>query len=277
MEIATRLIEGRLTTLESWQSALGRVVESMPPWPLGPEPLSGPTSSMSEAEFRMLLPSEVLAVWTAPFDPAQVEFERGDGFTPSYHGTGMSTSHDLNHWWTIPEYLVSTGETRLPLRTTRGPWLGAPCVSAFGEEDPYFNSPWANDAPGVDPSAHAASHGVVWRRLECVLSSPRVLELAFADDWVALANAFPQVIDLPRRRRGRRQTGGPWQEWYPETTHLVKPDWAAIAREYDAVHLTQLAYVTAAYARLECAHGFTTVSGWGPDQTRWLTDPRPPS
>lgn len=275
MEIANRLVEARLTTLESWQSALGRAVESMPPWPIGPEPLTDPPSSMNDSELQTLLPVEVLRAWTAPMDPSQVEFGRAvDGFTPGYHGAVMSTSHDPQFWWTIPEYLAA-GRTGLALRTTRGPWLGAPCVIAFGEEDPFFDSPWANEDSGVDPGALAASLGLVWRRLECALPSPRVLEITVADDWVALTNAFPQVIDLPPHRRGHSQTGGPWREWFPEEAHLVKPDWGLVAREYDAVHLTQFAYVTAAYARLNCEHGFTTVSGWGPDQTRWLRDPRP--
>ncbi|MGO3555043.1 MAG: hypothetical protein ACTINZ_06650, partial [Microbacterium gubbeenense] len=56
---------------------------------------------------------------------------------------------------------------------------------------------------------------------------------------------------------------GPW----------VMPDWAAVAEEYDAVHLQVAAYLQAAGRALPVTDEAATVlAGWDPDATYWFTD-----
>ena len=50
------------------------------------------------------------------------------------------------------------------------------------------------------------------------------------------------------------------------------PDWAAVSADYDAVHLTVLAYLSTAGRALACRGGATVLGGWEPDVTYWLTD-----
>lgn len=50
------------------------------------------------------------------------------------------------------------------------------------------------------------------------------------------------------------------------------PDWTRVAQEWDAVHLTGLAYLTAATREIEVDAEYSSViGGWGPDETYWLT------
>jgi hypothetical protein len=57
---------------------------------------------------------------------------------------------------------------------------------------------------------------------------------------------------------------------------LLIPDWLAVARRYDAVHLTPAAYFTAAGRLLPVEPGVATmIAGWGPDATYWLTGTPP--
>lgn len=268
MQIAGMLLAERpLLSLRDWQRALGRVVCAMPPWPLGPVPLLDPPPTLSATQLRRLLPANVLAAWTLPMSPDQVEFAGpGDDFAVGYRGAVVTVDPAESRWWTIPAHRDHSGRTGTALRTTSGPWLDAPCVAAYGQEDPSFESPWAEES--ADPSVRAVDLGLHWRPLEQALPKPRVLEIASRDNWVNLTDTFPSV------RPGPRAGSEPWRSWFPSNMQLVEPDWAQVAEHFDAVHLTQFAYVTAAYALLRCEHGFTTISGWGPDQTRWLTDPR---
>ncbi|MGO1256962.1 hypothetical protein [Microbacterium gubbeenense] len=93
----------------------------------------------------------------------------------------------------------------------------------------------------------------------------RIFEIDCADAWVDLCRRFP--IDVSEHKRGdwRDTTGrdGPW----------VMPDWAAVAEEYDAVHLQVAAYLQAAGRALVVTDEAATVlAGWDPDATFWFTD-----
>jgi hypothetical protein len=53
----------------------------------------------------------------------------------------------------------------------------------------------------------------------------------------------------------------------------VIPDWEKVAEQWDAVHLTTMAYLTSTNRALHVDDGTSTViSGWNPDTTIWLTD-----
>lgn len=57
------------------------------------------------------------------------------------------------------------------------------------------------------------------------------------------------------------------------------PDWAAIAREADGVHLTIEGYLRCAGVAIDIelsgsltGHAASVIAGWNPDETWWLTD-----
>lgn len=92
----------------------------------------------------------------------------------------------------------------------------------------------------------------------------RVLELITPQDWVDLVDAHPLDVTGSRDQSWPEATGGhgPW----------FLPDWSSVSDEYDAVHLTVLAYLSTAGRALACHSGTTVVAGWEPDVTYWLTD-----
>ena len=243
--------------LRDWQRALGEiVVEELPP--MGPEPFvpsDWPLLSIDE-----VIPEPVRRAWSRPFQPeSQVELATGPGkkFRPiQHHSVGQD---DVNsRWWTLPVHRVPAhiaGEAppyRMCLRTTSGPWCGAPSVEFWGAEDAFFD-PW-----------HLLEQEVPWRSVRPSFV-PRVFEVRSADDWVQLVEAqpwwFPDDDDSVLG------------EWFAGH-RVVEPNWARVADSHDAVHVTQLGHLDCAYAAIPCLGGITTLAGWGPDVTIWLRDPR---
>jgi len=92
----------------------------------------------------------------------------------------------------------------------------------------------------------------------------RVLELTCPDDWSELVQRHPIDVSASRGQAWRSSTGldGPW----------LMPDWSAVARTYDGVHLSTWGYLTTAGRPLALPGGHTVLSGWDPDATFWLTD-----
>ncbi|WP_207453593.1 hypothetical protein [Desertivibrio insolitus] len=93
-------------------------------------------------------------------------------------------------------------------------------------------------------------------------------ELDGPDAWAELCHRFPLEVTASRRHDWYRVTG--WDsEW-------VIPDWSAVAREYDAVHLSLAGYLTTAGRGIPLTETHSTVlAGWDPDQTYWLRDVDP--
>ena len=50
------------------------------------------------------------------------------------------------------------------------------------------------------------------------------------------------------------------------------PDFAAVAEDYDAVHLSVTGYLATAGQALPVGDARTLLAGWDPDQTYWLND-----
>jgi hypothetical protein len=97
------------------------------------------------------------------------------------------------------------------------------------------------------------------------VGAPRLYEITEPADWVRLCRDYP--LDVTNAKRGDwwRATGrdGPW----------LMPDWPAVARDWDAVHLTVRGYLTTAGRALDVVDGRATVlAGWDPDATFWLND-----
>ncbi len=102
----------------------------------------------------------------------------------------------------------------------------------------------------------------------------RICEIRGPRDWVALATRYPLDVSKSRRHDWWRVTGwaGGW----------VIPDFAAVAADFDAVHLTVGGYLTTAGRALVLdgdglggasePDARTMLAGWNPDETYWLAD-----
>lgn len=92
----------------------------------------------------------------------------------------------------------------------------------------------------------------------------RVVEVHTPADWVGLVTTYPLEVSASRR-----------QDWWRSTAArepLYLPDFQAIARDWDAVHVSTRGYLTTATRALPASDGCTVLAGWNPDQTWWLTD-----
>lgn len=98
----------------------------------------------------------------------------------------------------------------------------------------------------------------------------RVLELTGSAAWTALVEQYPCEVTASRRHDWWRVTGRD-ETW-------VVPDWAAVAADVDAVHLTVDGYLSTAGRALPVhvpslgGPAATLLAGWDPDATWWLAD-----
>jgi hypothetical protein len=111
--------------------------------------------------------------------------------------------------------------------------------------------------------------GLGWSAAEVrqvqVADSAHVFEITSADDWAELCRRYPLDVTASRRHDWARATSrdGAW----------VIPDWARVADDYDAVHLTVAGYLNAATRAIPVdEESSSVVGGWDPDQTVWLRD-----
>lgn len=94
----------------------------------------------------------------------------------------------------------------------------------------------------------------------------RVVEIASPSDWARLVQAYP--LDVTQSRR---------PDWYesldPHDGGWLIPDWSAVARDYEGVHVSVLAWLmTSGQAVPAGPRATTTMAGWDPDATWWLAD-----
>lgn len=99
--------------------------------------------------------------------------------------------------------------------------------------------------------------------------APRAYEIDGPGDLAALVSRCPRDVTRSRRRTWWETTGvdGAW----------AAPDWAAVAADYDAVHVTVRGYLTTAGTAVPVegtpvAGACTVLAGWTPGETVWLTD-----
>lgn len=154
--------------------------------------------------------------------------------------------HAVNgEWWSIPGVWNGPGATARPATTRRLPGLGA--VELVAKED-----------------SHGPERAALRRVRPATRREVRVYEVRQPSDWADLTSRFP--MDLSRSRRGVWwQSTGIDGRWYV-------PDWQAVARVFDAVHVTVEGYLTTAGEALPVPGGHTVLGGWNPDVTYWLCD-----
>lgn len=142
------------------------------------------------------------------------------------------------HWWSAPSWLSG-----LPVTTRALPGIGA--VRLVLVED-----------------------SMGWRSARCWPVAPRagarIYEIHDAGQWTELVSRYPLDVSGSRRHDWWRVTGwaGPW----------LIPDYAAVAADYDAVHVSVAGYLAVAGRALPVRDARTMLAGWDPDATWWLTD-----
>jgi hypothetical protein len=142
------------------------------------------------------------------------------------------------HWWSTPAL------SGLPATTRAAAGLGAVALAL------------TEDAMGW----HEARVWPVQAR-----PGARVYEITGPAAWTELVRRYPLEVTRSRRHDWFRATGraGRW----------LIPDYAAVAADWDAVHLTVAGYLSTAGAAGPVDRKVATVlAGWNPDQTWWLTD-----
>jgi len=141
------------------------------------------------------------------------------------------------HWWSIPAH------SRLPSTTRSVPGLGA--VRLALAEDPLG-----------------------WTQARCWPVEPRpdarIYEVSGPREWAELVGRYPLDATKSRRHDWWRATGrdGRW----------LIPDFAAVAADYDAVHVSVVGYLVTAGRAVPVDGACTVLAGWDPDQAYWLTD-----
>lgn len=167
-------------------------------------------------------------------------------------------------------------EVRLRGQTVSGAWWSTPICSLMPEAAARFGS----DLPAVNRTTRALpSLGAVGLLLEednfgtpsarCwpvhAPRAPRVLEIRDDGDWRALTERYRVEVTFGRR--------GNWDQATGRAGRWLLPDWRLVAEDYDAVHLSVVAYLATSgrALALEC-EAATLIAGWNADETYWLND-----
>jgi hypothetical protein len=93
----------------------------------------------------------------------------------------------------------------------------------------------------------------------------RVWEICGPGQWAELVDRYPLDVSKSRRHDWWRATGwaGRW----------LIPDYAAVAADWDAIHVSVSGYLTTAGVAIPAGSGARTMlAGWDPDATWWLND-----
>lgn len=201
--------------------------------------------------------------WTTPLDRAAQWTAAPEGSTPPGPPEGGAT-HRLTRWRaeTVESEARAVRERPAdPRAPWSGEWWSAPpreltrTTRALGGSGPV-GLRLEEDAGGADRA--------LTRRLDPSADAV-VLELDGPAAWVDLCRRHPLDVTASRRHDWYRATG--------TSTRWVLPDWSAVAREVDAVHLTVAGYLTTAGRALPLGDGrATTLAGWDPDCTYWFVD-----
>jgi hypothetical protein len=153
------------------------------------------------------------------------------------HTPAGPTASSSGEWWSTPPYDL--------VHTTRGLGSSGPAGLWLVE-----------DGMGWERA--------VTRRV-AVPTEARVYEIDGPDAWAALCRAHPLDVSAQKRHDWYRTTG--------RVRRWVIPDWASVAVEHDAVHLTAAAYLAAAGTAIPVdGETCSVIAGWNPDETYWLTD-----
>ncbi len=140
-------------------------------------------------------------------------------------------------WWSSPAH------SRLPVTTRALPALGAVGLALVEDE-------------------------LGWKSARCWPVAPadgaRVYEICGPDQWAELVERYPLDVSKSRRHDWWRATG--WADRW------LIPDYAAVAADWDAVHVSVAGYLTTAGVAIPAGGARTMLAGWDPDGTWWFND-----
>ena len=211
---------------------------------------------------QLIADSAHTACWAQPFLPsAQWSVVWHEEGRPDLDRAGRTA--DLDTWYA--EALAEEARARRerpadPAANLSGMWWSAP---------PSVLPRTTRDLGATGPvGLGLVEDSSGWRnatvRRVAVPPGTRVTEIDGAEAWVDLCRRFPLDVTASRRHDWYRTTGRSEGSW-------VQPNWAAVAREADALHLSAAAYLSTAGSALPVGQGATTVlAGWDPDATVWL-------
>src|SRR5690606_33785827 len=104
-----------------------------------------------------------------------------------------------------------------------------------------------------------------------VAPSARVFEVDGPAAWHRVCAAYPAT----RKARAPAPTGTPgWAPYHgagsADGDDRLVPDWSAVARDWDGVHMSLGGVLAAEQVRVESPAGWTEHWGWHNEQTLWL-------
>ena len=119
---------------------------------------------------------------------------------------------------------------------------------------PVAISPWLHS-----PENQLSGPPQAWE--VTVTEAARVLEIHSRDAWSALARFYP------RKEAGFTYTSAPRR---PQSAARVDPDWSALSRDWDGIHLSIGGWLTAEDVPYESEGVTTELRGWDMESTVWL-------
>ena len=147
------------------------------------------------------------------------------------------TANWTGEWWSIPPITLINSSRSLDDGTPAGLW-------------------YSEDTGGMEWATA--------RQLKFP-GTVRMLDIDGATTWAELCRRYPLEVTAQKRHDWYRSTGrdGRW----------LVPDWSMVARDFEGVHLTVAGYLAASGTVIQVDDEFaSTIAGWNPDQTWWLTD-----
>jgi hypothetical protein len=247
-----------LTLLDGLDATTGSAMYWQPP--------DGQDQALAHPEITAMLVPFARAVaraapewWSAPVDLTAQRYAQYGDPAPAPPPTLIGAADRLASWHV--EVLEEEARFAGYSEDVSGSWWSTPGFGALGT---------TRALPELGAVALVGvEDGFGWRFAECVplepQREPRVYEIAGSRDWIELVARYPLELTMSRRYVWHQTTGatGPW----------VIPDYQAVSRDFDAVHLTARAYLEAAGLALDIGGGqLTVLAGWNPDVTWWLTD-----
>jgi len=119
-------------------------------------------------------------------------------------------------------------------------------------------------AQGLAGAGDLDLHFPLHRRRATIRPAARVLDINTARDWHDLVRRYPSpgdhVTHLPD------EENQPWGS----PTGLMVPDWSQVVRDWDGVHITPWAFLTAIQGRVTSDIGWTEPWSWEGSHTLWL-------
>lgn len=247
--------------------SLDRVVKGASYW----QPPSDTARVLAEPEPRnLLLPVAVAVVRARPqwwLDPgALTQYYVQWVASTTVPGTGPPTltgsAAGLRRW--RESIAAEEGNTPLVANWT-GRWWSIPALSDVPATTPAIPG---NGPAGLrmveDPLDWATARTYPLKAVE----GARIYEIRDPRSWQELVSAYPLEVTRSRGRSWAVSSGNP----EAETWLWAIPDWQAVARDYDGVHLSVAGYLRTAGSALDAAGMKTMLAGWAPAETWWLND-----